>query len=431
MAEHKLEFGLQIIDRLFRLGEVLGYHSEKEYPVDKDNDSAVDIAWLYEQGQKYPLFIFEIESATTNAIIANPSKIFGESNQKFEKPLFLFHLLLKGGQESGKISQLENLFGSHNYRIYRFSLDEELNLILDILTQHRRLTNSLNIFELISELLENWKLLDIDKILLHIEFLEFEKDKGTILPSYALLTKKYSVIKQHFIRLLKLKITKPKGLFEPEAYYTYLGNEWEIPIHLGMLSAFADDKLESKYFEDFKNWQEKSYYLKQIGASYGLSRDYDLFILGMAGAVLGLTAILFYKVDKAREYVAGELFEIIKNSDKFDPNVNIFNALWLLHIAPNSDKGKEYFDYAKEYINSIGGIPENIYNTPQTNYISFLEGDENLEDYGKRINVIDWITFMESKTSSQKFNPDILFKLAINYLTDNEEEWNPITNGQL
>lgn len=431
MAEHKLEFGLQIIDKLFRLGEVLGYHSEKEYPVDKDNDSAVDIAWLYEQGQKYPLFIFEIESATTNAIIANPSKIFGESNQKFEKPLFLFHLLLKGGQESGKISQLENLFGSHNYRIYRFSLDEELNLILDILTQHRRLTNSLNIIELIGELFDNWTQLDIDKILLHIEFLEFEKDKGTILPSYALLTKKYSVIKPHFIRLLKLKITKPKGLFEPEAYETYLGNEWGIPIHLGMLSAFADDKLEGKYFDDFKNWQEKSYYLKQIGASYGLSRDYDLFILGMAGAVLGLSAILFYKVDKAREYITDELYDIIKKSNKFDPNVNIFNALWLLHIAPDSDKGKEYFEYAKEYINSNGGIPENIYNTPQTNYISFLEGDDNLEDHGNRINVVDWTDFRQSKASSLKFNPDILFDLAINYLTNNDDEWNPITNGQL
>ncbi|WP_123204093.1 hypothetical protein [Pedobacter jejuensis] len=428
MAEHKLEFGLRIIDKLFRLGEILWYHSEKEYPVDKDNKSAVDVAWLYEVGQKYPLFIFEIESATTNSIVANPSKIFGESNQKFEKPLFL--LLLKGGDWSGKISQLENLFGSHNYRIYRFSLDEELNLILDILTQHRRLTNSLNIFELISELLDNWKLLDINKILLHIEDLGFEKDKGTILPSYALLTRKYSAIKPHFIRLLKLKIEKPKGLFEGESYDTYLGNEWEIPIHLGILSAFADDKLEDKYFDDFMNWQEKSYYIKQIGANYGLSRDYDLFILGMAGAVLGITAVLFYKVDKAREYIAGELFDIIKNSDGFNPNTNIFNALWLLHIAPDTGKGKEYYEYAKEYINSNGGIPEKIYTTPQTNYIGFLEGDDNLEDYGKRTNVVSWTDFKENK-SSQKFNADIVFDLAINYLTDNEDKWNPITNGQL
>lgn len=430
MAEHKLEHGLQIIDKLFRLGGILGYHTEKEHPVDNVNNSAVDVAWLFEAGQMYPLFIFEIESATTNTIVANPSKIFGEPNEKFEKPLFLFHLLLKGGQESGKVSQLENLFGRHNYRIYRFSLDEEFNLVLDILTQHRRLTKTLDIYEILNELISNWSSVDINEIILHIERLDFEKDQGTILPSYALLTKKHSVIKPHFIRRLKLKIEKPKGLFENEAYDTYLGSEWAIPIHLGMLSAFADDKLEDKYFDDFRNWQEKSYYIKQIGANYGLSRDHDLFILGMAGAVLGLTSVLFYKVDGARGYIASELMDIIKNSKKFNPDVNLFNALWLLHIAPSTNEGKAYYEYAKNYINSNGGIPEGIYNFPKTNYIDFLEGYKNIEKFGNRIKVMGWTEFRQTK-SSQRFNPDVVFNLAINYLTDIEENWNPITMGQL
>lgn len=431
MAEHKLEYGLQIIDRLFKLGQILNYHSEKEYPVDEDTESAVDVAWLFEEGQKYPLFIFEIESATTNSIIANPSKIFGESNQKFEKPLFLFHLLLKGGQKSNKIPQLENLFGSHNYRIYRFSLEQEIDLILDILSQHRRLTNSLNIFKLVCELIENWTEIDLDKVILHIEQLEFEKEQGTKLPSYALLSQKYNIIKPHFIRSLKQKLKNPKGLFEMEEYGTYLGSEWEVPIHLGLLSAFANDNLEKKYFEDFKNWQDKSYHLKQIGPSYGLSRDYDLFILGMSGAVLGLTATLFFKVDEAREYIAGELFNIIKNSDRFNPSANVFNALWLLHIAPYSESGKEYYEFGKDLINSNGGIPESIYNSPETNFSGFLEGDENLEDYGSKISIPNWTEFQKKKSSVLKFDKDIIFALAINYLTDNEDNWNPISNGQI
>jgi hypothetical protein len=112
MAEHKLTYGIEIIDKLFKLGGLLDYHCEKEYPVDKEDASAVDVAWFFEPGQKYPLFIFEVESKTTNAIPANPLKIFGETNQKFEKPLFLFHLLLTGGQESGKIKQLERTYGT-------------------------------------------------------------------------------------------------------------------------------------------------------------------------------------------------------------------------------------------------------------------------------------------------------------------------------
>jgi hypothetical protein len=153
MAKHTLPFGIEIINKLYKLGQLLGYHCEKEYPVDKENESAVDVAWLFEPEQKYPLFIFEVESKTTNSIPANPLKIFGETNQKFEKPLFLFHLLLTGGQDSRKIQQLERTYGTYNYRIYRFSLEEELNLIKDILSQHRRLTNRLKIAEFITELI--------------------------------------------------------------------------------------------------------------------------------------------------------------------------------------------------------------------------------------------------------------------------------------
>lgn len=430
MAKHKLKYGIEIIDKLFKLGQILEYHCEKEHPVDKENESAVDVAWLYEEGQKYPLFIFEIESATTNSILANPSKIFGEPNQKFEKPLFLFHLLLKGGQDSGKISQLENLFGTHNYRIYRFSLEEKNNLIIDILSQHRRLTNSLNIVGVISELIDNWQGLDIDSVIQHIENLEFEISTGKILPSYACLTQKYSLIKPHFLRKLKQKVEKPKGLFEIEEYNTYLGNEWPIPVYLGLLSAFDENGQEKIYFNHFVNWQEKSSYLKQIGPSFGLSRDYDLFILGMSGAIFGLTASLFYKVDSAKEYLANELYEILIKSERYGYEANIFNALWLLHISPNTEKGKEFFNYSKSFINDNGGIPETIFNSPLTNYINFLEGDESLEEYGEKINIPDFTEFQAIK-GERTIELNKLFEITINYLIDNEDKWNPITAGQL
>jgi hypothetical protein len=430
MPEHKLKEGLEIIGKLFRIGQILGYHSEKEYPIDKENESAVDVAWLFEPKQKYPLFIFEVESKTTNSISSNPLKIFGETNQKFEKPLFLFHLLLTGGQTSGRIPQLERTYGTYNYRIYRFSLDDETVLIMDILSQHRRLSNHLQIIAFLTDIIENWRGINIDAIVEHIEFLEFELYSGLILPSYAHLSKKYPVFKKHYVRRLQEKVQIPNGLFEPESYDTYLGTEYSTPIHLGILSSFNENNLEYKYFEDFKNWQEKSYYLKQIGPSFGLSRDYDLFILGMAGSVLGLTAALFYKVSGAREYIAKELLEIIKNSDRFEPTASLFNALWLLHISPDTDKGKEYFEFARSFINENGGIPELIYNDPKINYIDFFEGDENLDDYGNKINIPSWADFQKNNPLNQ-CEPDKIFECAINYLTENDDEWNPISKGQL
>jgi hypothetical protein len=430
MAEHKLSYGKKIIDKLYKLGRLLNYHCEKEYPVDQDNDSAVDIAWLFEREQKYPLFIFEVESKTTNSIPANPLKIFGEANQKFEKPLFLFHLLLTGGQESGKIKQLERTYGTYNYRIYRFSLEEEINLIKDILSQHRRLTNQLKIKDLIIEILESWKEIDINAIILHIEELGFERNTGTILPSYAVLSRTFPIIKPHFIRRLKENTENANGLFGFEAYGTYCGRQWSIPIHLGLLAAFANDGQEEKYFTDFKYWQEKSSYLKQIGASYGLSRDYDLFILGISGAVLCLTAILFYKVSGAKEYVIGELMDIIKKSGRYNLSANLNNCIWLLHLTSNSDTGKEQFEFTRNIINKNGGVPEMLYLTPRVNFIGFLEGDETLESFGNNVLVPSWEKFKLSKQQLQ-LNPDVLFELAINYLIDTDQDWNPIIARQM
>ncbi|MFF5383358.1 hypothetical protein [Pedobacter suwonensis] len=430
MAEHKLKFGIEIIDRLFALGQILEYHCEKEYPVDAENNSAVDVAWLYEQGQQYPLFIFEIESKTTNAIPANPLKVFGENNQTFEKPLFLFHLLLSGGQESGKIQQLERIFGTYNYRIYRFSLDEETTLVKDILSQHRRLTNRLQVIPFIAGIKERWDEIDLSTIICHIEDLGFEKGTGIITPSYAQLSLVYPELKEHFLRRLAINATKETTLYEAEAYDTYLGNTWFVPIHLGILAAVAQDNNRFEYFTKFKIWQEESTYIKQIGPSFGLSRDYDLFILGMSGAFFGLLFVLFSKVEQAKVYIADQLFEIVKKSDHYDWEQQIFNALWLIHISSNIHNGKEMFEYARNLINSGGGIPEAIYNSPEINYCGFIEGEENLDDYGKKVMIPEWLDFKLQK-STVSVNPNILYQLSVNSLVSEHDLWNPISAGQL
>jgi len=430
MAKHRLNYGLDIIDRLSSLGKILNYYCEKEYQVNKENDSAVDIAWLFEAEQKYPLFIFEVESKTTNSIPANPLKVFGETNQKFEKPLFLFHLLLTGGQNSGKIQQLERTYGTYNYRIYRFSLEEEINLIKDILSQHRRLTNKLAISKFIIEIFKNWKEVDINSVILHMEGLEFEKDSGMTLPAYAFLFRKIPVLKDHFLRRLKQKAETPDCLVEVESYGTWLGTQWATPIHLGLLSAFANDGQEEKYFSKFKHWQKRTPRTKQIEARYGLSRDYDLFILGMCGAVLSLTAILFYKVQAAKEYFINELLEIVKKSERLDMDANIYNCIWLLHLSAGLKTGKKYFEYARRLINKNGGIPDLFFLAPPINFIRVLEGDETLESFGNRILIPAWEEFRLVK-QQRKPKPEILFELAINYLTDNEDNWNPIIAGQM
>ncbi|MGN6264194.1 MAG: hypothetical protein ACTHM5_00905 [Ginsengibacter sp.] len=177
-------------------------------------------------------------------------------------------------------------------------------------------------------------------------------------------------------------------------------------------------------------WGSLHYYLKQIGASYGLSRDYDVFILGMSGAVLSLTGILFYKVIGARDYISNELLDIIKRSDRFDFGVSLYNCMWLLHLCTNSEKGKEYFEFVRQLVNDNGGVPEMLYTNPPIDFMGILEGDETLESYGNFIKIPNWKEFSLLK-QNVIVNPEILFDLGINYLTENEDGWNPIIAGQM
>ena len=100
MTQHSLNDGKQIIEGLTALGRALGYSVETELPIEKDkkNPQAVDVAWLSEKGQEFPLMIFEVESKITNAAANNPLKVFGKSNQSFEKPLFFFHVMVSAGK---------------------------------------------------------------------------------------------------------------------------------------------------------------------------------------------------------------------------------------------------------------------------------------------------------------------------------------------
>ncbi len=96
--------------------------------------------------------IFEVETRTTNAFANNAVKVFGQPNQDFEKPLFFFHIFLKGGRGTSRLKTLIYTFGSHNYRHYLLARGESTALLKDIFSQQRRLTRSLDLLALVSVL---------------------------------------------------------------------------------------------------------------------------------------------------------------------------------------------------------------------------------------------------------------------------------------
>lgn len=179
MSFHKLERGQYYIEWIKALGKILEYHVQLELPVEHENldrSPAVDIAWFKEKGQRFPLFIFEVESAATNAMAYNPLKVFSKRNEKFEKPLFFFQVIVNRGQSSSRVKDLREQFGSYNFRIYRFSTNEKQSFLFDVLAQHRRLSGKLKVSELFHFIIkDNWLGINLDELALHIEKLEFER----------------------------------------------------------------------------------------------------------------------------------------------------------------------------------------------------------------------------------------------------------------
>jgi hypothetical protein len=414
MPEHKLKKGIDFIEGIKELGNLLGYHVQFEKPIseEKNNSPAVDIAWYKEENQKFPLFIFEIESTASNGMAYNPMKVFSKKNEQFEKPLFFFQIVLKGGQDSSRIEDLKNQFGNYNYRIYRTSEDEDKKLVLDVLEQHRRLSQDLNVIELCNYLIgSSWINIDIELISKHIIYLEFEKNSGNLLSSFITLSSSNSVFINLTIQLLKEIHTDFFFNQNKINYQSYLGNTWCFPIHLGILYSSTNDLYtKEKISNKLKYWQEKNSYMTMIGPHFGLSRDYDEFLVWGSGGLFGLLSFLFHESDIMRLYFAKELFKII---DKSSSEYKIINLLWVLHIIPISDPGKGLFGKAMTELKKLKGFSYEALLKPP-----FLNADEEwIEQFQSQNDSIpDYKAFQQFVKSKKEIDRVEKVKTACKFL---------------
>ena len=373
MAEHKLDAGKQVISGLVALGRALGYCVEQEFPVEKDrrNSPAVDVAWLSEEGQEFPLMIFEVESRATNAIANNPVKVFGQPNHRFEKPLFFFHIVLSGGQDTSRVENLERLFGFYNYRTYRLDHADTTRLLKDILAQHRRLHRTLDLSALFSVLEDPaWRHVELDAFLPHIETLNFLASYLSTYAECALADRRWN---EHFLRYLQRHAQSHPTQPSVTAYETSIGRQWYEPVHLGILALEYPAK-SAAMLNRLRNWQERHSYLSMIGPHFGLSRDYDAFVLGIAPALWGLTAALMYRLREAGEYVSEQCRLILQGLAQAERAVSFFTAVWMLHIAAAANSEAQY-RFAQEFANGRGGIPHTLLFDPP-GLVSLWDRDE-------------------------------------------------------
>jgi hypothetical protein len=362
MSEHKLQPGRTLIDGLVTLGRGLGYHVRPESPVRKtgQNPPAVDVAWMADEMQEFPLMIFEVETSAGNTIANNPIKVFGQPTDQFEKPLFFFHTVLDSGTETSRVDSLRSLFGLHNYRLYRLDHDEKTGLFLDILSQHRRLNRDIDLLVLRSLLNHGaWAGIDPQTVMGHAEKLQF---RAGYLHAYATLALNEPPFINTFVQTLAQRESQPLRDEQALGYKTFIGHYAPRLIHLAVLSRAFPDKRPT-VFQALRHWQEDVYPMPQIAPNFGLERDYDEFLLCMAPGLIASTAGIFGSHLEARAYLAGLILALLQEIGRAHPRISFYNAAWLLHMsAALPDPGP--FSFARDFINTRGGIARPCLLTP-------------------------------------------------------------------
>lgn len=385
MAEHKLSLVKALIEGVVKLGQVLEYHVEKEFPVDDSTygePPAVDVAWFSKKGNRFPLFIFELESKATNGMTNNPLKVFAKENREFEKPLFFFHVVAQGGSSSSRPRNLESQYGKNNYRIYLIGNHNATSLISDVVSQHVRVRDDIDYISL-HKLLNSgiWSnQVDYAFVLRHAAKLKLSQDK--ILSSYIHLCRDDETLFQDLMSLLEVEFNN--GFENANSLDTYLGSQWSIPILYAMAIGIVDSKKKaSDWSNKLLDWQNNSSYMPQITPAFGLSQDYDDFILGHAPQLITLcVAIANQKGDFCKEF-ALVLLKVIKKIGQHWFGLN--SAIYLLHLSARLEMEEE-FSAARNYLCKFEELsfedvlkPPSFVSTMESEFSDYFQSESTLE----------------------------------------------------
>lgn len=378
MGEHSTKISLSLIEFLTDLGDGLRYHTDTEYPMNEKafGGQAIDIAWFNESGSKFPLFIFEIESTSNNSIANNPTKIFGKESNVFEKPLFFFHIIIDGAENSEKYSDLMGLFGKYNYDIFRINNSEVERLLLKIISQHRRIHNEVNLKYFIrliysSDLIKSQ--IEFETFLTNAEKLIHENQFFHLGQVYADIASHEQSFQDQYVKFLHRVLIEKNGTYlSYEDYSASISSEF---INLGILYSNLNKELTAFDFSDMLREAQKTETFDKIEYLPGLNQDYDIFIHDHVPFYLALTFFLFEGNLNAQRYIIEIAIKIIRKLDVADDYIFEHHISWgLLMSASHEGFSKEY-DELKELTNLRGGILNTIMYCP-----TFINDHHTLPD---------------------------------------------------
>jgi hypothetical protein len=335
-VKHARPEGIAVLVALEHLGEALGYEVHQEKKVGRT--AAVDLSWTAADSNDVPLFVFEVESTASTGIASNALKVFGTPSSEFAKPLFFFHVVLAGRADNERIRNAQRQWGQHNYRVYRFADPREpFNLATDVLRQHRRVRKHLEPLEVARALADPmWggSQTVIDALSL-AEDLRFD---APFLHSYAALGRTNFDFEVQYARRLatfeKLRTEEPIRSIERDTYRGGPGDflpgliETAVRVHSGELA----DKDGPAAFEAWATSADGTW--RMIDAAFGLSRDYDGYVLGVAPVDYFMASTLLTSSPRSLDWVVSDWMILVdKERDAgVVADFRLPSVIWLAHL---------------------------------------------------------------------------------------------------
>jgi hypothetical protein len=378
MVQHTLPDGRRWIKNLVAVGKALGYTTDTELNVAPEGEepAPVDIAWFRSEHDQFPLFIFEVETTASGQMVYNASKVFSQDSELFEKPLFHFHLVLTDSSErSGRIKAAKRQFGSFNYRIYGVREDKATDAISDIISQHRRVSDRLEIDALAKCLEEqDWPELNRDAVWEHAESCGFSTAWP---PAYCQLALADPDYVPRLVRVLKPELDRT--VFDGAQYETWSGLHCSQAFHAGILAENLP-ALGDRCLDALREWQGSGA-IRTVSPQYGQNEDYDAFVFSLMPAIWGLLAVMLSGVPGARLWILEQMELVIEDEARVPHILAGLTAIWMLHIAAGgSEECEHYFELARRRLDAGGGVRPSLLFKPPAISAAFSDPDEWWEE---------------------------------------------------
>ena len=433
---HTRADGKHVIDALQVLGRSLGYEVEAEARI--AGTAEVDVAWFAAGHSDVPLFVFEVESTASSGLASNPMKVFGTPLDDLFRPLFFFHIVLKGSVTNDRIDNAERTWGSHNYRVYRHHdpIDRR-RLIMDVIRQHRRTSSA---FEpaAIAQALDHpaWVGVSVPTVLRESEELLFQANYTGDFALMALHDRRYLDLLAD--RLVALEQRDPTRVHASasDSFYGGWGDYIDGPIatslqvHVGLIR----DEDGPTALERWATSPEIG--IRVIDASFRQSRDYDYFVLCIAPLHYAIAyALLPLGSDSSRWLIADLDALLTKEAARgISPEWRAAGALWLAHMAASAlctgptrdDALNAIFENAQRHVLDVGTVPTSVFCAPPQLRTAEYDDQHWLDAEGPRSTLPNFkqlSEFVFAGGQVDDFHPHHAEELAVGALLDRYESW--------